>query len=69
MFTIRKETDESYTIEGMSESELLTLYMISITAFWQKKATVQLSVEAFNLVERIEEFYKSENNQKIRYLP
>lgn len=69
MIAIKKETNGTFTIEGMTEADLLTLYMISQTCFWQKKATPEVSEEAFNLSVLLEDFYKTQRGKKIKYSP
>lgn len=69
MITIKQEKDETVTIEGLNESDLLTLYMISQTCFWQVKVKKELVEEAYNLGRLIEDFYHKKNGSKLKYLP
>lgn len=69
MIEIKQESDGTCTIEGLSEADLMTLYMITQACHFRTKPKVELANEAYNLGLLIEDFYHKQNGKKIQYLP
>lgn len=68
MIAIKKEQDETITIEGLNESDFMCLFMIVDTVFFGVKPKPELSEEASNLLILMEDYYEKQNGKKIKYL-
>jgi hypothetical protein len=69
MITINQETDETYTLQGLDEADVMTLFMMAESCRRRVKATEQLSEEAGNLTGLIADFYQANMGHKPIYVP
>jgi len=69
MINIKQESDGTCTIVGLTEADLMTLYMITQACHFRAKPKVELANEAFNLGLLLEDYFHKQNGKKIQYLP
>jgi hypothetical protein len=61
MISIKQQSDETVTIEGLTESDLMTLYMITHACHLRIIPKITLANEAFNFGHLIWDFYHKQN--------
>jgi hypothetical protein len=69
MIIIRQETDGTFSLEGLDEADLMTLFIMSETCRRRVVATVPLSEEAGNLSGLIQDYYKNQKGHAVISLP
>ena len=68
MIAIKKEPDETVTIEGLNEADYFCLFMIVDTVFFGVKPKPELQEEASNLLILMEDYYANQTGKKLKHL-